>query len=80
MVIARDRQKAERAVGGEDETGLPNLRVTDLVRGQDPTSGERSLGGTLEDVVHGNRTMFIKFHKSGNRIFQRRHVKLDTTK
>ena len=30
-------------------------------------------------IVHGDRSVFVKFHMSGNRLFQRRHVKLDTT-
>ena len=29
--------------------------------------------------MRGDKTVFVKFHKAGNRLFQRRHVKLDTT-
>ena len=45
MVKARDMLSVERAVRGEDEAGLPSLMLRYLVRGQDPKSGEESLGG-----------------------------------
>ena len=33
----------------------------------------------MELIVPGDRLVFVKFHMSGNRLFQKRHVKLNTT-
>ena len=34
--------------------------------------------GTVEAIVHGARSVFMKFHMSGSRMFHWEHVKLDT--
>ena len=34
----------------------------------------------MEANVHGDISVFMNFHKKGNRLFQRKHVKLNTTK
>ena len=76
---ARVRQRSERAKGGEDKAGLPDLKVRGLVRGQDPKSGEWSMGRTVEGIMHEDRLVFLKFHKKGSGIFEWKHAKLDTS-
>ena len=78
-MLARVRQRAERAKGGEDKAGLPDLKVRGLVRVQDPKSGEWSMGRTVEGVMHKDRLVFLKFYKKGSRIFKWKHAKLDTS-
>ena len=34
----------------------------------------------MEKIVHWDRSMFVKFNRSGNRVIQHKDVKLDTTK
>ena len=37
------------------------------------------MGGTVTDVVHGGRSVYVEFYKGGSKLFNRANVKLDTT-
>ena len=37
------------------------------------------MAGRVESMDHGDRSVFVKFHKSGNKMFDREDVKKYTT-
>ena len=37
------------------------------------------MGGTVTDVVHGGRFVYVEFYKGGSRLFKRADVQLDRT-
>ena len=74
MVKARERNRMQKKEDGDDTPVLPKLRVGNLVRGQNPKSKEWTMAGRVEANVHRDRAVFVKVHKKGNRMFQRKHV------
>ena len=44
------------------------------MRGQNPKSKEWTMAGRVEANVHRDRAVFVKVHKKGNMMFQRKHV------
>ena len=75
MVRARDKTRAD-SVKKDDG---PQLSAGDLVRGQDPTTKEMTMAGVVDSIVHGVRSVFIKFHKRRSQLFSREDVKPYTT-
>ena len=57
----------------------PQLSAGDLVRGQDPKTKEMTMAGVVDSIVHGVRSVFIKFHKRRSQLFSREDVKPYTT-
>ena len=70
----------DRVTKDKEKKAWPKLKVGEAVRGQDPKSDIWEIGGTVTDVVHRGRSVFVEFYKGGSRLFKRANVKVDTTK
>ena len=70
----------DRVTKDKEKKAWPKLKVGEAVRGQDPKSDIWEIGGTVTDLVHRGRSVFVEFYKGGSRLFKRANVKVDTTK
>jgi hypothetical protein len=70
----------ERVTKDKEKKAWPKLKVGEAVRGQDPKSDIWEIGGTVTDLVHRGRSVFVEFYKGGSRLFKRANVEVDTTK
>ena len=81
MVEEKVRERAARMQREEDDPALHKLKVGDMggARTSSIPSGPRR--GSWMALTHGGRSVYKRFHniRKGDRMFQRKEVKLDTT-